>query len=295
MKLKIIILSLILQFIISNIYADTNIVANKIKLNFINKVFSKIVIYKNKLSKIYYFPVKVISKMYNGKIIYTHKNSVYKIVKLYIKNNEIIIQINTNKVIIRNKVNVMSAPSKIINKEVYVPYDFFSIKDFINITTTIIDWDQKKSKLNVVRIPNITVLEYYIKPYQTQILLHCTKLLKYTILKKTLTNIYIKILNGKVPKKDYININDGIIKYITCDNLYNDAIIKINFKENLKNINITTYKNRININITHINKVTVNNTQKVYYFIQTSKAINKINNKESINTINNISFYKKKK
>ncbi|MDR0915379.1 MAG: N-acetylmuramoyl-L-alanine amidase [Endomicrobium sp.] len=293
MKSKILVLFIILQFNIISLYAKESIIAHNVKVSFDNKILSKIVVYKSKLSKIYYLPINDIVKIYHGKHYYIYDNNVCKIVKVYIKNNEIILHPNSKKVIIRNKTNFISSYPKLINKELYVPDDFFSLKDFTNITSTTMNCVPKIYTLNIVRIPNITVVEYCLSDNRARISLHCIKLLNYTVLKKTEKNIVIKIFNGKVLKKNFININDGVINNIICNNDHNDVIIKINLQAITKRININMYKNKININITHLSKKSINNLQKTYYFVNTSKVFTSTNNNNQ--KINNATFHNKKK
>jgi N-acetylmuramoyl-L-alanine amidase len=290
MKLRIIILYLILKFVIVNLHAKEVINANNAQIILDNnKIFSKVVVYKSQLSKMYYFPIKLFAKIYNGKVTYNNKRTA----TLYLKNIKIILQADSNKVIIGNKTNIMSKSSKQINNEMYIPCDLLLLKDFAKITATNINWSPHKLQLSIEHLPNIMIIEYCLNLSHTRVSLHCKQSLRYTILKRTSTNLIIKILNGKVPKNSFITINDGIIKCIEYKNLYNNVIMKISLKTVPKHININTYKNKININITHYNSIPSNNSQKTYHFTETSKILFKPK-QEINNTLLHIKPQKKK-
>ncbi|MDR0890764.1 MAG: N-acetylmuramoyl-L-alanine amidase [Endomicrobium sp.] len=262
-----------------------------IKIN--NKVFSKIKVYND--NKTYYFPAKMIAKIYNGHIIYKPKTSL----TIYLNNIKIFILVNSNKIVFSGSTTEkMPFSAKIINNEIYIPYSFFSLKNFIKLTDTMITFNPKTSTLFIITSQNISSIDYTVNKCQTKITLKCEKALQYVILKKNTTKIVIKILNGHVNKEHNIILNDGILKSILCKNFYNNAIITINFSILPKCINIIPYRiHKINISISYLKKLTLNNKQKVYYLFAAGTKSYKPRQKtvnEKINKFHSASNYKKR-
>ncbi|MDR1401239.1 MAG: N-acetylmuramoyl-L-alanine amidase [Endomicrobium sp.] len=196
-----------------------------------------------------YFSIKEIAKMYNAVLEWKPVSSQ---VTMHLNNSKIDVKANSTRVVLGREEKKMSLPSRFIDKDIYVPLEFLTSREFVEIARADTVWDSPSSVLKITHHLNVLSVKYFTMPEGTQIVVQLEAPLSYDVLKSS-EAVVIKI-SGGIVRHDLIHVNNGVIKDITCgteEGKY--ALIKINLQQPPKLIraSLLSRPSRISVDITH--------------------------------------------
>jgi N-acetylmuramoyl-L-alanine amidase len=249
-KLSVLFFSLFMLFFAAYSYAGKKsfVISSKIISVIIDgESFPGVRIYKMS-EQMSYFSVREIIKIYNATL---ERESVGLQAIMHLNNKKIIIKANNTGVIFGGKLKKMSLPSRFIGNEIYIPLEVLKSKEFAEITEADTIWNPSSSLLSIKHRANISAVRYFTKPESTRVFIQLEEPLSYTV-SKTLGSVVIKILGGKV-QRDFLSVNNGVVKDIFYGTEGRSALVKINFQQSPKLVKTSMLSKpyRISVYIEH--------------------------------------------
>jgi len=173
------------------------------------------------------------------------------IATIYINNQKIDVKVDDNTVYLNKKSRQLNEKSRLIGNDIFVPVDIFNYKEFGEITQTDTIWDSKNFILNIEHNLNIAPARYFTRADATQIVIHLSESLPYSISKST-NSVLLNIMRGKT-KNERVNVANGIVKDIIYEDGGRLAVVKINLSKTPKRVRTAKLSNpeRISIIIEH--------------------------------------------
>lgn len=201
-----------------------------------------------------FFSIREIAEIYNASLEWKPISSM---VTMRINNRKIDIKADSNAVVFGKESKKMSMPSRLIKNELYIPPEILTSKDFADIADMETAWNPQTSILDIAHRSNISAIRYFTKPDSTQIVIHLTEPLSYTISKAS-GAVILDIHRGQI-QRDFIYANNGAVRDITYDTDGKSAIVKINLQQKPKLVKSTRLQNpdRISIDINHSKEVDI--------------------------------------
>ncbi|MDR3048227.1 MAG: N-acetylmuramoyl-L-alanine amidase [Elusimicrobiota bacterium] len=173
------------------------------------------------------------------------------IASLYINNRKIDIKIDDNSIYLDKKRKKVSEPSRLIGNDVFISADIFNFDEFSDIVQSDAKWDARNLVLTIDRRLNIAPARYFTRPESTQIVIHLTEPLPYSI-SKTTNAVVLNIMKGKI-KNERVNVANGVVKDIIYEDGGRLASVKINLSQTPKRIKTAKLSkpDRISILVEH--------------------------------------------
>jgi N-acetylmuramoyl-L-alanine amidase len=195
-----------------------------------------------------YFSIKEIAKIYNANLEWKPISSQ---VTMSLNNRKIDIKANSTAVVFGREKKRMSLPSRFIKGSIYIPPEILTSNEFSQITETTVQWNPSALLLIVTHKSNISTVRFFSKEESSKITIHLDEPLSYTVA-KTSQSITLTILKGKL-QKDFLEINNGIIKNIQYYPNGKSTVVKINLQQAVKSYKVEKLvnPNRITIDILH--------------------------------------------
>lgn len=190
--------------------------------------------------------------------------SVSKKVSMKLKNKSIDVFYDSRKVSFGKKKENLSIPSIMLKKEVYVPIELLSLKNFSEVSETVSDIDLKHKILNVTTKSNISAVRYYTKENNTEIVIELEEKMTHTV-KKGKNSIIVAFQRGKIAK-DSVVANNGAIKDIAYETVGREAVFTINLAQTPKLVRTKKYKKplKLVIDIEHTKAVNMTKPCEIY-------------------------------
>jgi N-acetylmuramoyl-L-alanine amidase len=277
------ILNVLLIFVVSFIFCaySKDLPRQRVKVTVNGSPHPSIYLYKVG-EKTSYFSVKELSKIFDASLEW-HMVSFLAIMN--INNTKIEIKANSNKVIYGKNTMQLYSPTLFKNNDIYVPTEFATSKNFLDVSGIDCLWNADKNVLSITRQSNISSVEHFTEKHQTKVVIELEKSLPYDILKGT-NSVTLEILGGLV-NKNSVSVNDGIIENIVYETIGRKAMVKINLDVLTFSVEVKKLKNpeRISVGIAcNQDKDTViNNLQEETF----AKEIVKETGKEVVKEIAN--------
>jgi N-acetylmuramoyl-L-alanine amidase len=239
--------------------ADKSLSSQKVNAVLDGKPFKGINAYKV-ADNTYYFSIKEFAALYN--IILDWKPISSK-VTMHLNNKKIDVKANSCEVVFNKKPKKMSLPSRQINGDIYIPPEFFNLKEFKEITDAQTSWNSSSLVLTITHHANISTIKYSTNPQSTTICVQTKKHLHYKVLKRE-NIITLTILKGKI-QKGSINVENGVIKDIHYGMEGGSAVVKINLEQSPKDITTrsTSQPTEILVDIEHSRKAFIIGSKEV--------------------------------
>jgi N-acetylmuramoyl-L-alanine amidase len=195
-----------------------------------------------------YFSVREIAKIYNATLEWKPVSSQ---VTMHLNNRKIDIKANNTGVTFGKKLKKMTLPSRLMGNDIYIPPEIFKSKEFAEIAEADSVWNPSSLLLSIKHRSNISAIRYFTKPESTLVLIQLKEPLSYTV-SKTSKAVVVKIFKGKVPR-DFLSVNNGIVKDIFYGTEGRSALVKINFQEapKLVKTSMLSKPHRISVYIKH--------------------------------------------
>ncbi len=195
-----------------------------------------------------FFSIREIAEIYNATLEW---KPVSSIVTMHMNNRKIDIKADSNIVTFAKEAKKMTMPSRLIKNELYIPPEILTSTYFSEIADMQTTWNPETSILNVSHNSNISAIRYFTRADNTQVVIHLTEPLPYTISKAS-GAIVLDIHRGQV-QRDFVYANNGAVRDITYDTEGKSAIVKINLQQKPKLVKSTRLQNpdRISIDIIH--------------------------------------------
>jgi N-acetylmuramoyl-L-alanine amidase len=173
------------------------------------------------------------------------------IASLYVNNKKIDIKIDDNSVYLDKKRKKLETPSRLIGNDIFVSADILNFKEFSEISQADSKWDDRNLVLAIDHHLNIAPARYFTRAENTQIVIHLTEPLPYSI-SKTTNAFLLNIMRGKT-KNERINVANGVVKDIIYEDGGRLASVKINLSQTPKTIKTARLSkpDRISILIEH--------------------------------------------
>ncbi|MDR1511701.1 MAG: N-acetylmuramoyl-L-alanine amidase [Endomicrobium sp.] len=261
-KFIILFFSLLTMVFAAYLYAESkaSILSKAINVFIDEKPFLGVNVYKVS-QQTNYFSIKEVAKMYNAVLKW---KPVSFQVTMYLNNNKIDIRANSTEVVLGRKKKKMSLPSRFINKDIYIPPELLTSREFANIAKADAVWNPVSSVLKITHHPNVVAVKYFTMPESTQIIVQLEEPLSYDVLKSS-ESVVIKISRGRV-KRDLIHVNSGIIKNIECNTEGKFALIKVNLQQHcpkLVKTSLLSKPDRISVDIAHSKSINLANLEEI--------------------------------
>ncbi|MDR1784809.1 MAG: N-acetylmuramoyl-L-alanine amidase [Endomicrobium sp.] len=217
-----------------------------------------------------YFSIKEVARMYNAVLKWKPVSSQ---VTMYLNNSKIDINANSARVVMGKQEKKMSLPSRFINKDIYVPPEFLTSKEFAKIARADVIWNSTSSLLKITHHSNISSVQYFTMPESTQIVIQLEAPLSYNVLKSS-GALVIKISRGRV-RRNLIHVNNGVIKDIMCSTEGKFALIKISLQQPPKLIktSLLSRPDRVSVDIVHSNNVDLEASLKETVIVEPKKEL----------------------
>ncbi len=266
-KLLTFVLSLFFSFAINicnaednvSIGTQTNIDTQKLNVILDGNNYDGMNIYDISGSK--FFSLKEIATLFNAR---QQWYSVSKKVSLNLNNRSADIYYDTRKVSFGRKKDKLSVPSLMVDGVVYVPAEFLELKNFSEISDTVVKFDAKNQILNVTSKSNISAVRYYTRADNTEIVIELEEKMTHTV-KKGKNSIIIAFQRGKVAK-DSVIADNGAIKDISYETVGREAVFTINLAQTPSSVKIKKYKRplKLVVDINHSKPVNMAKPREIY-------------------------------
>ncbi len=180
-------------------------------------------------------------------------------VSFNLKNKTADIFFNSQKTAFGKKTKKLKNPSLYLNNEIYIPVEFFLLKEFSDISQAVITFDAKHKLLIVTSKTNISAVRYYTKENSTEIVIEMDEKMTHTV-KKGKNSVVVAFQRGKIAK-DRIIADNGAIKDISCQTVDRQAVININLAQKPKVVRTKKFRKPLKLVIEIEHTSPVNMTQ----------------------------------
>ncbi|MDR2666329.1 MAG: N-acetylmuramoyl-L-alanine amidase [Endomicrobium sp.] len=242
------------------------------------KPFSGMSVYKVS-QQTNYFSIKEVAKIYNAVLKWKPVSSQ---VTMYLNNSKIDIKANSTGIVFGKKEKKMSLPSRFINKDIYIPPEFLTSREFAKIAKADTVWNSTSLVLKITPHSNISAVKYFKMPESTQIVIQLEAPLSYDVLKSS-ENVVIKISRGRV-QHDLIHVNNGIVKDIICSNEGKFALIKVNLQQSPKLVktSLLSKPDRISVDIMHSKNIDLDSNLKETVIVKPKKEFESLSDEKVV-------------
>ncbi|WP_413853356.1 N-acetylmuramoyl-L-alanine amidase family protein [Candidatus Ruminimicrobium bovinum] len=178
-------------------------------------------------------------------------------VAMKFQNKSVTVFMNDKKVAFGKKIKKLDTPTLFIKKELYIPVEMFTMKEFEDISENSISFQKKDSLLIINSKSNISAVRYYTKENNTEIVIELDEKMTHTV-KKHKNSIILSFQRGKV-NKDEIYVDNGAIKTISYDTVGREAVFKIDLLQTPKSVKIQKFKRplKVVVDIVHSSPVDI--------------------------------------
>jgi N-acetylmuramoyl-L-alanine amidase len=176
---------------------------------------------------------------------------VSSIATLYVNNKKIDIKVGDDDVYFDRKRRTLKEVARLIGNDIFVASDILETKEFADITQSDSLLDINNSILTITHHSNIAPVRYFTRAENTQLVLHLSEPLSYSVSKST-NSIILSIVGG-VSKNERAQVGNGVVRDVIYENNGRATDIRINLLQTPKRVRVSRLSrpDRISVIIDH--------------------------------------------